>query len=218
MRPVKKGKWPTNQFGYIKLPADYRDFLPDLKADIGHYCSYCECRTRSLDVEHVIPKSINPQKLEYNWYNLLLSCPKCNRDYKKDWNPSRRGYVWPDTHDTFDIYEYHCDGSMSVNSSVAPYVRIMAQNTIDLMHLNSTNSSDDELVDMRAEMWETANEDLEDYNIGKKLPDQVAKHAKKTGYWSIWMTVFKDHPEVTQKIADAFPGTLPKYCTPPANP
>ena len=33
MRPVKKGKWPTNQFGYIKLPADYRDFLPDLKAD-----------------------------------------------------------------------------------------------------------------------------------------------------------------------------------------
>ena len=28
----------------------------------------------------------------------------------------------------------------------------------------------------------------------------------------------KDYPEVTQKIADAFPGTLPKYCTPPANP
>ena len=96
-----------------------------------------------------------------------------------------------------------------------------AQNTINLMHLNAPIGKNDEIRTIRTEQWYIASELLEDYKNGAKTTKQIERIVKNVvanGYWSVWMTVFKDYPEVTQKIADAFPGTLPKYCTPPANP
>lgn len=218
MRSLQRNPWSKNSDGTPKAPVEYKSFLPDLKANFGGYCCYCETRVRKPDIEHVAPKSLNPSQA-CDWNNLLLACPICNRDYKKNKNPSRNDYVWPDIDDTFDMYEYQGDGSMLVNQSSPK--RNDAQNTINLMHLNAPIGKNDEIRTIRTEQWYIASELLEDYKNGAKTTKQIERIVKNVvanGYWSVWMTVFKDYPEVTQKIADAFPGTLPKYCTPPANP
>ncbi len=208
MRSLKRNPRPKVANGNLKQPKNYKDFLPDLKVNFGNYCCYCEVHCRSVDIEHVAPKSLEPMHA-CDWDNLLLACPKCNRDYKKNRNASRANYVWPDTSDTFSKYEYHADGSMTANSG-----DVDAQNTIDLMHLNPVNETNDELCIMRREQWQIATDFLKDYEHEKLGIDRIVRNVKANGYWSVWMTVFKAHPEVTQKIADAFPGTLPKYCTP----
>lgn len=51
-----------------------------------HYhckCGFCESYAARWDVEHYRPKSVY-YWLAYSWDNLLLSCPSCNQDYKKD--------------------------------------------------------------------------------------------------------------------------------------
>ena len=217
MRSLQRKSWPKNPDGTQKTPTDYKTFLPDLIDNFGKYCCYCEKAERSLDIEHVAPKSLNPTKI-CDWNNLLLACPKCNRDYKKSWNPNRTGYAWPDEKDTFDIFEYHIDGSMAVKDSLSSDEKECAQKTINLLGLNEPNSYSNWLRQKRYEQWDLASEDLKDYRKGARTIERIVKNVVANGYWSVWMTVFKDHPEVTQKIADAFPGTLPKYCSPPINP
>lgn len=217
MRSLQRNPWPQNSDGSKKTPADYRTFLPDLKTNFGGYCCYCETRVRKLDVEHVAPKSLNPQQI-CDWNNLLLACPTCNRDYKKNKNPSRNDYVWPDIDDTFNMYEYHGDGSISVNQTLSPQKQNDAQNTIGLMNLNATIGKNDEIRTIRLEQWYVASDLLDGYKQKKISIDCIVKNVVANGYWSVWMTVFKDYPEVTQKITDAFPGTLPKYCTPSTKP
>lgn len=220
MRSLLRKPWPQNPDGSKKTPADYKTFLPDLIDNFGQCCCYCEKAESSLDVEHVAPKSLNPTKI-CDWDNLLLACPKCNRDYKKSWNPNRTGYAWPDEKDTFDIFEYHIDGSMTVKDSLSSDEKECAQKTIDLLGLNEPNSCSNWLCYKRYQQWDIASIFLKDYENGAKTAERIefiVKNVVANGYWSVWMTVFKDYPEVTQKIADAFPGTLPKYCTPPANP
>lgn len=216
MRSLQRKSWPKNSDGSQKVFKAYKDFLPDLKENFGRYCCYCEKRERKLDVEHIAPKSHNPSQI-LDWDNLLLACPVCNRDYKKNKNPSRAGYVWPDVDDTFDIFEYHGDGSMTVNQSLSPQKQVEAQNTIGLMNLNAPGGKNDEIRMIRMEQWNVASDLLDEYKRKKISIDSIVENVVANGYWSVWMTVFKDYPEVTQKIADAFPGTLPKYCTPPSN-
>ncbi len=213
MRSLQRKSWPQNPDGTTKAPAHYKTFLSDLIDNFGRYCCYCEIRARSLDVEHISPKSLN-SSYTCNWFNLLLACPTCNRDYKKNKNTSRGGLIWPDDSDTFDMFVYHDDGSMTVNSSLHPRVQTCAQNTIDIMCLNPQNYKNNDICNIRREQWDIANDLLADYEQNLLSVDRIVKNVVANGYWSVWMTVFKDHPEVTQKIADAFPGTLPKYCTP----
>lgn len=213
MRSLQRNPWPQNPDGSKKTPAEYKDFLPNLIDNFGRYCCYCEIAYWSLDVEHVAPKSLNPTQI-CNWDNLLLACPKCNRDYKKSWNSNRDGFVWPDTYDSFDMFEYHVDGSMNVKNNLSSPEKDFAKNTIDLLKLNEPESCSNWLCSKRYEQWDIASGDLEDYKKGIRSIDRIVKNVVANGYWSVWMTVFKDYPEVTQKIADAFPGTLPKYCTP----
>lgn len=212
MRSLQRKPWPKDQQGCTKSPSpsNYKAFLVDLEDNFGQYCCYCE-RRELVDVEHVVPQSSAPL-LVCNWHNLLLACPKCNRDYKKDKNSGRAGYIWPDTSDSFDLYEYHADGSVSEKKSVHPRTQAEVKKTIELFHLNG------KLRNLRCEQWDIASDDLKDYKNGTRTVERIVKNVVANGYWSVWMTVFKDYPEVTQKIADAFSGTLPKYCTPPANP
>ena len=213
MRSLNRPEWPKYKNGKLRNYKNYSSFLKYLFKYFGRYCCYCEIRARSLDVEHISPKSLNSTYI-CNWFNLLIACPTCNRDYKKNKNASRGGLVWPDDSDTFDMFVYHDDGSMTVNSSLHSRVQICAQNTIDLMHLNPQNDENNDICNIRREQWDIANDLLADYEQKVLSIDRIVKNVVANGYWSVWMTVFKDHPEVTKKIADAFPGTLPKYCTP----
>ncbi len=49
-------------------------------------CMYCESKIGHIDygdVEHIMPKSLFPDKT-FLWENLGYACPKCNRESKKD--------------------------------------------------------------------------------------------------------------------------------------
>lgn len=45
-------------------------------------CNYCE-HNEATDIEHVYPKKLFPEKT-FRWENYVLSCGKCNTDYKSD--------------------------------------------------------------------------------------------------------------------------------------
>lgn len=45
-------------------------------------CNYCE-HNEATDIEHVYPKKFFPEKA-FRWENYILSCGKCNTDYKSD--------------------------------------------------------------------------------------------------------------------------------------
>lgn len=71
-----------------KLKSDYKhpENKVALKDSSYGKCMYCESLISHIDygdVEHIKPKSTFPEET-YNWDNLGYSCPKCNRDYKKD--------------------------------------------------------------------------------------------------------------------------------------
>jgi uncharacterized protein (TIGR02646 family) len=45
-------------------------------------CAYCESKVRHIahgDIEHIIPKSIEPQ-LTFEWDNMTLACDRCNEN------------------------------------------------------------------------------------------------------------------------------------------
>lgn len=45
-------------------------------------CAYCESKVRHVapgDIEHITPKSVRPE-FWYEWSNLTLACPVCNRN------------------------------------------------------------------------------------------------------------------------------------------
>jgi CRISPR/Cas system Type II protein with McrA/HNH and RuvC-like nuclease domain len=65
---------------------------PDIKAalvtETHGKCAYCESKLRHIhhgDVEHVYPKSLNPD-LTFDWENLTLACEICNQN-KSDRDP-----------------------------------------------------------------------------------------------------------------------------------
>lgn len=42
--------------------------------------------------------------------------------------------------------------------------------------------------------------------------ETIVKLAESTGFFSVWMTVFKDEYEVKNLLIDAFKGTKREYC------
>lgn len=82
MRSLNRPEWPKYKNGKLRNYKNYSSFLKYLFKYFGRYCCYCEIRARSLDVEHISPKSLNSTYI-CNWFNLLIACPTCNRDYKK---------------------------------------------------------------------------------------------------------------------------------------
>jgi hypothetical protein len=61
----------------------------------------------------------------------------------------------------------------------------------------------------RREAWDKAERSLK--NLSKcntdEMRDQIISHAVDKGFWSVWMTVFKNDPDMLQRFIDAFAGT-----------
>ena len=66
------------------------DVRLQLETDQHYKCAYCECYLplQYHDVEHFRPKS-HYYWLGHDWKNLLYSCERCNRLYKKAKFPKR---------------------------------------------------------------------------------------------------------------------------------
>lgn len=39
------------------------------------------------------------------------------------------------------------------------------------------------------------------------MKDQIVETVQAKGFWSVWMTIFKDEPDMIKRFIDAFPGT-----------
>lgn len=63
-------------FAFDEIKASLKSVAPNIDA-----CYYCE-RDRHRDIDHIIPKSIEPE-LAFTWENYAFSCTICNQDAKR---------------------------------------------------------------------------------------------------------------------------------------
>ena len=207
MRPVDRGPWPPDDEDQPRRFHPYQKAKADLLARLGGYCNYCE-RTGDLHVEHVVPRSRRPD-LEEEWGNLLLGCVNCNA-IKGDRNPSRDGYVWPDRDDTRELFEYLPEGIVKVRGGLPEPARTGAENLFELVGLGRHPANDPCARDpgwrKRREVWGQAVAACRKIEAGGDV-DMAIDLAKALGFWSVWMTVFADHPRICERLRRCFPGT-----------
>jgi uncharacterized protein (TIGR02646 family) len=220
MRPVERGLAP-------KVYAQYGDALEDLKSRLGSYCSYCERQVAaSLAVEHVIPKNLHPE-LEKDWNNFLLGCTNCN-SVKSDREVEINNFIWPDRDNTLLAFVYSKGGFVKLADNLDNDLKTKAQALLDLIGLQRHPAQGwvkparkDNRWQDREESWATAEkcrdrfESLEQADAARDLVLEVAKN---NGFFSVWMTVFKDYPDIKRELIRLFPGTARSYFDPDGKP
>jgi uncharacterized protein (TIGR02646 family) len=220
MRPVQRGANHT-------VFAEYQEAKRDLIDRLGSYCSYCErLLPGGLAVEHILPYS-NPEysHLELNWENFLLSCINCNSHKKIIAKIVLDEYFWVHLDNTFLVLEYLSGGRIAVNPNLNEAQKQKATKTIAMFKLDLCPPEDLETRDPKARdlrwmqrknVWELAQEERQEL-LTETSPSRrkaTVEIAKSRGFWSIWMTVFKDDPDMLERLINAFAGTA-KSCFDP---
>lgn len=221
MRPVEKLE-PRSAIAYrdandevvhdtiLRNYPTYRDAKPLLAANLGQYCSYCECRCNmaNLEVEHIQPKGRSGSPAA--WDNFLLGCKICNTVKTK--KISGTTCHLPHRNNTFMDFVYDWTGRINVNSSIPTESQKNAQNLLDLLELQRYPSADrpskcDFRWRDRIEAWNIATSLLKAYRQKSLNEDDIIRPAQRIGHWSIWFTVFKDEDAVLERLISDFPGT-----------
>ncbi len=207
MRRVERGPWPLDDANNPKSFQPYNKAKADLLSRLGEYCSYCE-RLGDLHVEHVVPKRYRPD-LEQEWTNFLLGCANCNA-IKGDRNLSRNGYMWPDQDDTEAVFSYLPDGIVRVRDDLSEPIRTKAQKLFDLVGLGRCPVNESRARDLRwrkrREAWGLAKSAQQLVKQGADI-DWMIQLAKAVGFFSVWMTVFADDPQMCDRLRRSFLGT-----------
>ncbi len=221
MRPIRRGE-PQIRKSFI----NYKDARDDLIINIGSFCSYCERPiTSSWEIEHVQPKSLTEYShLTNEWTNFLFACKTCNA-IKSNKNVIPDTLLLPDRDNTFLAFRYIHDGMVSLNDDLQDELKIKASNTLNLMGLDRyekdiKNPETGETVvnnrrSQRMVAWLQAIEALEDLLNAPNshtFRKTVIYLAKTTGFFSIWMNVFKDDLEMRNLLINAFEGTRASGC------
>lgn len=219
MRPVRRGPPPSTTF------ADYDDAKTELVSRLGSYCSYCERKIVTvLAVEHIQPKG-HPQyaALRLSWDNFLLACTNCNST-KGDKDVVLSDVALPDRDNTFAAFEYRPDGVVAPNPNNPAPIQQLAQNTLALVGLDKPIQQffDEngkavalDRVAQRMEAWAKDQEALNDLANARNVPAlerAIIRLAQETGFFSIWMEVFKNHPSMLKALILAFQGTVSSGC------
>ncbi len=212
MKPVNKGATITGL-------SNYGQAKPDLIDRLGEFCSYCESPglPTQLHVEHIYPQAdtAHPGR-DRSWRNFLLSCATCNT-YKRNHlgNGQQvhllKRYLWPHLDNTYNAFDYHRDGRVTVKANLDPAITALVNRVIDMVGLlkspgaavsyENTGIAYDG-ISRRAEAWGIAHTALAAY-VENPTPNQlrsIRNTCKKTGHFSIWMTVFHAHPVVRQAL------------------
>jgi len=216
MRPVDKGGTPYDRI------SKYQEAEPYLEKRIGAYCSFCEMRVNNaLAVEH--KESKNSGGALTDWSNLLLSCVYCNsRKLEKIRKGDLDRWLWPDQHNTFLAFTYE-DALPKVNESylrtVSEDVLMRARTTMEDLALDYRPKSADKKK-YRDKRWQHRFRALtiaEDYknswskNRESEYEEEQLRNirytAEQSGFFSVWMMVFRDEPKVKKVLLDAFAGT-----------
>ncbi|MDY6805035.1 MAG: HNH endonuclease [Cyanobacteriota bacterium] len=212
MRPIERGNLPVDNKNKPKVFSKYQDAKGDLIDRLGAYCSYCERRIdASLAVEHKQPKTKNPD-LELSWDNFLLGCANCNST-KKDKDVRLDDYYWPDRDNTIRAFEYLQGGILQVNSNLTNSEKELAIKTLELTGLDKIPKNDSANKDYRwlnrSKAWEKAEWSLRNLrrNDTPEMREQIVETAASRGFFSVWMTVFREDRDMLLRFIDAFPGT-----------
>ncbi len=100
----------------------------------------------------------------------------------------------------------------------------IAENTLALLGLDKAmqNSRDEQgaliaqdRVAQRMQVWSMAEDSLEDYQNhieNSSVMGLIVKLMVSSGFFSVWMTVFKDYPELKIKFVEAVSGGLESGC------
>ena len=214
MRPIDRGPCPTDDRGNPVYFSTYHDAKNDLLCRIGGYCSYCERRGDNLDIEHVVPK-IHCPNLEREWTNLLLACKNCN-SRKSNRNRSRHGYMWPDQDDTEAAFDYFADGVVKVSAKLSNVNCDRAQALLELVSLDHIPRRNRREIQRakdlrwlnRKQTWGKAEQIRRKVEEGDIEIDAVIMIAQLSGFWSVWMAVFDNFPQVRDRLRSAFSGTI----------
>ena len=216
MRPVNKGDAPK-----IKIKK-YQDAEQHLEKRLGAYCSFCELPLQHVpEVEHREAKSSGGEELD--WDNFLLSCKYCNtRKGKIVKKGDLQKYLWPDIDDTFHAFSYEED-LPQVN---AEYLNLIADgsyqkalNLLKLIKLDNrpTKTERDRRFFARNEARNSALMSragwlsMETSSDRDTYLETIVMLAKASGFFSVWMLVFKDIEAVKLRLLDSFPGTRREY-------
>lgn len=214
MRPVVKCASAQDDY------PNYRDALDDLADRIGLFCSYCEQPIRHApEIEHVQPKSLKPE-LECKWKNLLIACTSCNRT-KRTKSVGLAQVAMPDTDSTFRGLEFFEGGRIGLFPDLTDAQTQLMRHVVRLVrldrHPDAKDKGDqprdrDKRADLRRDVWDTASRCLGHYEeqreknpwIRNLIADEIVP---PRGFFSVWMTVFRDPPDMLKRFNQAIPGT-----------
>lgn len=218
MRSVDKGPAPQPVYD------PYQTAKRDLVDRIGDYCSYCERKIEHMGaVEHVQPKSTVPA-LSTQWDNFLLGCVNCNSTKGSiaiD-NTNIADYVFPDKDDTFALIEYDPVTCMprpaaGLSADMAAKVKKLITLTgLDKPPAHVGTQNYKMMSDVRAEKRLRASRDADHYRqvfltVPPELKDVtvslIMQIVVRTGFWSQWMRVMGDVPELAAALWTVLPGT-----------
>lgn len=218
MRPVNKGEAPAIEY------KKYQDAEPDLEARLGAYCSFCEMSIKHVpEVEHREAKAAGGELLK--WENLLLSCKYCNtRKGTKVKAGDKDKYLWPDEDDTFHAYSYDQDVPRLNEAYLnrrGTAEREKADKLFQLLkldHIPTTPKDKDKRYMARNEARNYAVISKEGLNKMHTCSERgaylemIKNLALESGFFSVWMEIFKDNEEVKKILISSFKGTKEKFC------
>lgn len=221
MRSVERGDVPTDVQNQPKQYTQYEQAQSDLMDRIGEYCSYCERPIKThLAVEHIQSKDSQPQ-LKLVWDNFLLSCGNCNstKGTKVRDEMTQSDYYWPHSDNTFRAFVYQSGGIIKINPTLKAAEQTIAQKTLELTGLDRHPNASiqptpkDKRWNHRRQAWDLAQQakTLLATNNNPMMRNYVTNNAKAIGFWSIWMTIFQDDPDMLNRFIQAFPGTC-EHC------
>jgi len=211
LRPVTRGDSPRDEeFD------PYRDAFGPLVGRLGQYCSYCERRIPTqLAVEHIQPKGLEDyEHLVGTWDNYLLGCVNCNGT-KSDKDVKFDSLYFPDRDNTSAAFTYIEDGTIEPSQELTAEQVAIAQKTLELTGLDKemSNIQDEngafvhvDRVGQRKETWliaRTSRDDLNDMPTDG-LRRQIVRTAQESGYFSIWIEVFKDDYDMKRMLIVGF--------------
>jgi len=210
MRPVDKSLFKENKTTYNP----YGEAKDDLILAIGGFCSYCERQgfSSALDVEHINDKNSHSSQ-KYLWSNFLLACKNCN---------SIKGTIpincclMPHTDNTFKVFSYLESGFVIINPTLTNPLKSKTQKLVDLVGLDRVPghpnySSKDKRWQERKTVWTLSQKYLSKYKNNRCDIETIIDLALAKGFWSIWMTIFKDYKEVQEALIEGFAGTNRYY-------
>ncbi|MFT5916358.1 MAG: hypothetical protein ACI81T_002866 [Bacteroidia bacterium] len=216
MRPIIKGNWPKDEDGNNKIYRPYGTAKYDLVNDIGRYCSFCDRRANynGLDVEHILPKKYHSD-LEENWDNFLLACTNCNSTKGTDEVDLSKLFM-PHINNTAHIFKYGTGGLLTINKSLKSSDEEKAKKYFELVGVDrKPGHKKYSYKDLRWKERETvftlAQRYLTKYERKECDEETVCDLAIGYGFWSVWMSVFRQHKKIKIELIDKFSGTVKKF-------